>query len=71
VRVWLSRKLAEFINGIDLRGGQVGDVLELCARDAAMLIADGYAELDRRVTGDRRAVARCGAAEERRRRRPH
>jgi hypothetical protein len=69
--VWLSRKLADSINGIDLRGRQVGDVLELCARDAAMLLADGYAELDRRVKGDRRAVARSGAADEGRRRRPH
>jgi len=67
VRVWLSRKLAEFINGIDLRGRQVGDVLELGAREAALLLADGFAELDRRVSGDRRAVARLCASRDRRR----
>jgi len=67
VRVWLSRKLAEFINGIDLRGRHVGDVLELGAREAALLLAEGFAELDRRVSGDRRGVARSCASQDRRR----
>jgi len=70
VRVWLSRKLADFINGIDLRNRQVGDVVELSAREAALLLGDGYAELDRRVTGERRGVGRCASQDRRRIRQP-
>lgn len=66
VRVWLSRKLAEFINGIDLRGRHVGDVLDLPRREAELLLGDGYAEVERRVGGDRRALTRCDASEDRR-----
>jgi hypothetical protein len=58
VRVWLSRKLAQVINGVDLTGKKVGDVLELSAHDAWLLVADGYAAIDRRVLGDRRASSR-------------
>src|SRR5436190_10536172 len=70
VRVWLSRKLADVVNGIDLKGRQVGDVLELCTREAALLLADGFAEFDRRVTGDRRAAGR-EARDRRRTAAPH
>ena len=68
MRVWLSRKLAEFINGVDLTGKAVGDVLDLSAREAGLLLAEGYAELDRRVRGERRASSR--GTRDRRRRRP-
>lgn len=68
VRVWLSRKLADVINGIDLKGRRVGDVLELRARDAWLLLADGYAALDRRMSADRRRVSRSGVSRDRRRR---
>ena len=67
VRVWLSRKLAEFINGIDLRGRKVGDALDLSPREAELLLGDGYAEVDRRLSGDRRAASRRGTTEDRRR----
>ena len=50
VRVWLTRKLAERIDGVDLSGRQVGDVLELSPREAALLMAEGHAEHDRRAT---------------------
>jgi hypothetical protein len=42
-RVRLIRKFAEKINGIDLSHATTGDELELSARDAEMLIAEGWA----------------------------
>ena len=48
VRVWLTRKLADCIDGVDLSGQEVGDVLELSSRDASLLLAEGHAEPDRR-----------------------
>ena len=44
LRVRLIRKLAERVNGVDLSKVHVGDSLQLPARDAAMLIAEGWAE---------------------------
>ena len=41
--VRLTRKYAEAIDGVDLSGNQVGDLLDLSARDARMLIAEGWA----------------------------
>ena len=41
--VRLTRKYAEMINGVDLAMCSVGDVLRLPARDAALLIAEGWA----------------------------
>ena len=40
----LVRKLAQQIDGIDLTGRHVGDVLYLNGREAAVLIAEGWAE---------------------------
>jgi hypothetical protein len=68
VRVWLSRKLAEFINGIDLSGRKVGDVLELSKREAWLLLEDGYAEVDRRLMKDRRRAPRKEGPDRRRQR---
>jgi len=50
VRVWLTRKLADCIDGVDLSGQEVGDVLELPSREASLLLAEGHAEPDRRKT---------------------
>ena len=50
MRVWLTRKLADYIDGVDLSGQEIGDVLELSSRDAALLLAEGHAEPDRRKT---------------------
>ena len=44
MRVRLLKKLAERIDGIDLTRYRVGDYLLLHAREAAILIAEGWAE---------------------------
>jgi len=43
MRVRLTRKLAECIDGVDLAGHTVGDVLDLMDRDALCLLAEGWA----------------------------
>jgi hypothetical protein len=43
MRVRLVRKLAERIDGIDLSNYKIGDVLELPARKARLLFAEGWA----------------------------
>jgi hypothetical protein len=43
--VRLTAKLAEVVNGVDLSRYREGDVIELPARDAAMLLAERWAEL--------------------------
>jgi hypothetical protein len=43
MRVRLTRKLAECIDGVDLTGRVVGDVLEVSDRDARCLMAEGWA----------------------------
>jgi hypothetical protein len=45
MRVRLTVKLAEVVNGVDLSHASEGDILDLDSRDAAMLIAGGWAEL--------------------------
>ena len=42
--VRLTRKLADFIDGIDLSGRNVGDIVDLSQRQARTLIAEGWAE---------------------------
>jgi len=49
VRVWLKRKLAECVDGVDLSGREVGDVLDLSPREASLLMAEDHAEPDRRA----------------------
>jgi hypothetical protein len=44
MKVKLVRKFANAINGIDLSHVRVGDVLELSAYHAALLIGEGWAE---------------------------
>ena len=43
--VVLTRKLAEKIDGVSLKGKQVGQTLDLPRRDAQLLILEGWAEL--------------------------
>jgi hypothetical protein len=43
MRVRLTRRLAERIDDIDLSRHRVGDLIDLSPRDAAMLIAEGWA----------------------------
>ena len=47
LRVRLVRKFAERLNGVDLSRVRVGDCLELPAKDARLLVAEGWAELVR------------------------
>jgi len=42
--VRLTRKYAEMIDGVNLADARVGDELTLSARDADVLIAEGWAE---------------------------
>jgi hypothetical protein len=54
--VRLTRKYADMIDGVNLKDTAVGDRLELSRRDADVLIAEGWAEFDRRLL-PRRAIA--------------
>ena len=49
VKVVLTRKLADAMAGVDVSACHIGDVLELPARDAQMLMAEGWATPDRRT----------------------
>jgi hypothetical protein len=44
MRVRLTRKYAEVIDGVDLSDADVGDRLDLSQHDAEVLIAEGWAE---------------------------
>ena len=44
MRIRLTRKFADLINGIDLSKAQTGETLDLSTRDAEMLLAEGWAE---------------------------
>jgi len=48
MRVVLTRKLAECVDGIELSGWRVGDVLELSDQEATLLLAERWAIPDRR-----------------------
>jgi len=48
MRVRLVRKLAEEIDGVDLRGHQVDEVFEVSPTDARLLMAEEWAIAERR-----------------------
>ena len=50
MRIQLTRKLAECLNGIDLSRYTVGDVLTVPRREAELLIAEGWASAGPRGT---------------------
>jgi hypothetical protein len=52
MKVRLMRKHAECIDGVDLRGHQPGDLLDLPAEDAHLLMAEQWAVPERREHGD-------------------
>jgi hypothetical protein len=60
MKVRLSRVLADYLDGIDVRNYQAGDVLDLPAAEAHLLIAEQWAIEERRSSsnpppaGDRR-----------------
>jgi hypothetical protein len=49
MRVVLTRKLAERIDGIDLTGKEVGDVFELSDAAGRLLLAEQWAVIERRA----------------------
>lgn len=60
IRVRLTRKLASRLNGIDVSGCRVGDVIELPEEAARMLIAEGWADtvVDNPLPKARPAISR-------------
>jgi hypothetical protein len=44
LRIRLIRKIADIIDGIDLSRRKAGEIVEVSARDAAVLFAEGWAE---------------------------
>jgi hypothetical protein len=69
MRVRLTRKLADRINGIDLAGRSAGDVLNLPDRDALCLLAEGWAAVDERPARRNRSIVDTGITNSARRRR--
>jgi hypothetical protein len=57
VRVRLTRKFAPEIDGVDLSHNDVGEIVDLPAPKARILIAEGWAIAERRRTGPLRVVA--------------
>jgi hypothetical protein len=49
MKVRLTRKLADRINGIDLSEHQVGDTLDLNALEANLILSEGWALPERRT----------------------
>lgn len=48
MKVLLTRKFAEVIDDVDLKGHGVGDVLDLSEKEAQLLVAESWAMPDRR-----------------------
>ena len=46
MKVRLTRKFADLINGIDLSKAREGETLDLSEREARLLMAEGWAEYD-------------------------
>jgi len=57
VKVRLTRKLANRINGVDLTGRELGDVFQPSRHEATLLIAEGWAVPHAEDPGSRRQVA--------------
>jgi hypothetical protein len=45
-RVRITRKFAQFIDGIDLSRVKAGDMLDLSEKEVRVLLAEGWAERD-------------------------
>jgi hypothetical protein len=50
MRVWLKKKYAEKLDGVDLRRYTPGDAVDLKPSEARLLVAEGWAYPDRRRT---------------------
>ena len=60
MRIRLTRKLADCLDGVDLSRYSVGDVLDLPRREAHLLVAEGWA-VSSEGTGERQS---CTLTEE-------
>jgi hypothetical protein len=58
MKVRLTRKHAERIDGIDLRGREPGDLLDLPPREARMIVAEQWAIPERRERQTRATTRR-------------
>jgi hypothetical protein len=71
MQVRLTRRLAEYIDGIDLSRLSVGDLVNLSRHDGEMLVAEGWAvSVPAERNGDRRAHAANDSAPRKQERRP-
>src|SRR5688572_24406436 len=50
-RVRITRKFAQFIDGIDLSRVKAGDMLDLSEKEVRVLLAEGWAERDGEAQG--------------------
>ena len=48
MKVRLTKKLAEALDGVDLHDREVGDTLDLSSREADLLLAEDWAAPERR-----------------------
>ena len=60
MRVVLTRKLADCVDGVELSGWRVGDVLDLPDQEASLLLAERWAIRDRRIVNVTSPVERRG-----------
>jgi hypothetical protein len=56
-RIQLTKKFAEFLDGIDLRRVERGQYLELSEHEACLLVAEGWAQFAERRRADRAVAA--------------
>lgn len=66
MKVWLTRKHAERIDGVDLRAYEVGDTLDVPPEDARILLAEQWAAIERRANERSRRPARGRRTRDRR-----
>lgn len=57
MRVRLIRKFAEAIDGVSLEGHHAGDVFDVPEADGRILMAEGWAERERRFQNEARLLA--------------
>ena len=57
MKIQLTRKLADSIDGVDLSRGEVGEVINVKRHDAQLLIAEGWG-VPADSVGDRRGYRR-------------
>jgi hypothetical protein len=56
MKVRLIRKLADCLDGIDVKHHEVGDVLDLAPADAVILVAEGWAAPEQSGGDERRGM---------------